>query len=249
MKRILFTLAFLLLSSQAAFAAPAVVQCTAKQSANNVTTANASFSSTPAVNNIIFVVVGAYVNSGSGGVASIADNQSNSYAVDIQKIAMTGQSANIGSAKAATSSGTFTVTVTMNSTASVLDWAICEVSGLATASWKDQTGSAEAVFTDPVVVTASGANSQNSEIVFAVAAPTSGTISGTPSSGYTDIYTDNASTGSRASYKIINGAETSSASFPYAAAIVAEAVISTNKAAGGGGATLKGSLMLLGVGQ
>lgn len=236
-------LSIFLLSTQS-WAAPAVVQCMAAQQVSGANSGAASFGVLPSVNNHIIVMYATQTGNSPPELSSVTDNQSNSYNIDVQKTNISAQYvvAALASAIAATSSGTFTVTVHFGGTLSGV-WKACEVSGLATASWLDQTGTTEGTSTTTAIATASGANSQASEIVFALVSNNS--ANSTPTTGYTEQDKDQTFKFEFA-YKVVAGLETSSATWTYASSAQMAAVIATYKATASGGAAIK-KCALLGV--
>jgi hypothetical protein len=233
------------------WAGPGIVQCTALSSSIvNSTTSKTTpaFGSTPIVNNYIVVMASMVQLGGTGtGVTSITDNQGNTYAVDINQPRSDSLVwAAIGSGKATTSSGSFTVTAHFLSEANqALDLMACEMSSPAATSQLDKTGHNEVNPGTTVTVTASGANGNANDAVFTVSAGS--TPSATPTTGYTLAWTDSTNVGSNAGYKIVGSIETSAATTSFASTDQI-AVIATYKGTAGGGGSTNSPLTLLGVG-
>lgn len=200
--------------------AVAYVRDTGLIATSSATSSNGSFASLPAVGNHVFALTGSW-NAGSENIA-FADNQSNTWAADKQATPSGGQQhAAIGSAKVATSAGTFTITVSAT-TAHYWKWAGVEFSGLASASWKDQTGSgAVGTGQTSLTVTASGANTQANALVLAVMADSSADATGNisdPPSGYTKIAVEQncqSVIGMQSSYKIVSAVATSAVTWSF----------------------------------
>jgi hypothetical protein len=91
-----------------------------------------SFDSTPTVNNLILCAVSAY-----NGVTTctVSDNQGNTWAQSAERLSGgTGERSSLHYAVAATSSGTFTITVNPSGASSDITIVIAEFSGMATSS-------------------------------------------------------------------------------------------------------------------
>lgn len=208
---------------------PVVVQTSGKKTSLGVTSDSASLPSPVTPGNHVILLISSLSGS-TAGIDSVTDNQGNP-TYDLYDGHVTTRSAAIAIQKAAAAAGTFTVTINFTNSSSA-DWAILEVSNLDPTSWSDQANAQFTSFADPAVVTAPAPNAVADELVVAVASPYSGDISGTPSTGYTDAFTDaNITTGGRGSYKVVSGIETSSASFPYATANFAVLALMTFKGA------------------
>lgn len=220
-----------MLISSTAFGAPATgSNCTALTKATTAATSAANLASTPTVGNKVWVGVSEYAI-GSYIAATAADNQSNTYVSNAAKHAgvTLPEGLIVFSADVGTASGTFTVTITSHSTTSSFAWMACEMTGVLTSSAFDKAGTAEGANpSTSITVTASGANAQASEIVFACIYDGNG---GNAASGYTVLYSDTTLIGSWCGYKVVSGIETSAASWTYSSFTDALAVLATYKAA------------------
>lgn len=208
-----------------------------------------SFGSLPAVGNHVIVGIALYdADAGTHGIATVTDNQGNSYNEDAEATEVGGgnSSASLYSTKVATSAGTFTITVDPAvATGLYIAWAAVEFSGLDATTHLDRTGAnEESSGASDASVTASASNTTADGVAVAVAALSFGdidlNIGDTPPTGYTNIAVEedaNSYMGMSFVYKIYSSSETSAAAwvhdnesqFGWAAAIA------TYKAAAGGG--------------
>lgn len=219
----------------------AYVRDTGKVSTTAAASSNASFGTLPSVNNHVFALVSRWNNPGTS--TTFSDNQANTWATDKHRAAATGlQSASAGSAKVATSSGTFTVTAAAAGS-NYWEWIGVEFSGLASASHLDQTGEAtQGTGSTSITVTAAGANAQADDLVLAVCANSSSdaTINiSHPPTGYTGLAVQQNATatcGHESCYKIVSALETSACTWTYDSTTGegVSAAIATYKAAAGG---------------
>lgn len=238
----------MLLSASPCFAALSVVQQSIS-AAGTGAPISVTMGSQPVAGNIIHILCQCYQGSGGNfGGENVTDNQSgNTYAIDVQKDGVdTHAQSLIFSGKVVGSSGTFILTYSATITTLFGFVSAIEVSGEVSSSWLDQIGSDEVTTGSTQTVTASGANSQADEIVFAVSTCASATFicSSAATTGYTSITGSN----DAMAFKIISAGETSSATFAFAATTDSVGVLSTNKASGGGGgAVIHGCLTMLGV--
>jgi hypothetical protein len=117
---------------------------------------------------------------------------------------------------------------------------VVEVSGLAAASWKDQTGTVNQDFIGgtTISVTASGANTQADVIAF-VAFGYTQTNAWTPGSGFTDLTILSDTFSLYPGYKILSGIETTTATGTVTTGGYAHGAIATYKMA----AAAAGSLL------
>jgi len=103
-----------------------------------------SFSATPAAGSTVLVMLGSYNNT-SRSALSVTDNQGNTYVLDKEKATGFAGSvtwASIWRASNVASSGTFTVTITLDNATGYLSAACLEVRGVKKTSPLDQTSSA-----------------------------------------------------------------------------------------------------------
>lgn len=197
----------------------AYVQDTGKKSTSNNQNSTGDFSILPSVNNHVFALVSIY-SANSDINLTYADNQSNSWAKDEEIDLGPGVRASIGSAKVATSSGTFTIQLSTDFN-SYWEWIGVEFSGLNTTSHKDQTGEGSETSGTSLTVNASGANSQPNMLVLAVMAHSSLDTDlniSHPPSGYTGLAVqDNAAdtVAHESCYKIVSAGETSSVTWTF----------------------------------
>lgn len=196
-----------------------IVQCTTPVLASTVTSSSASFATTPIVGNKIKILMALYANSGASGSLTVTDNQtSNTYAVDPSATITSTNTLNrneIQSGYVVASSGTYTLTVSKGGATIYISWIACEVSGLLPFSSFDKKGTHEALSTNTNTVTASAPNSQANEIVFAIMFNNGGGLGTSTPDGYTELFLDTTVIGADAAYKIINGVETSTATWVY----------------------------------
>ncbi len=209
-------------------------------------TINMSFASLPTVGNHVFALLG-WWGSPSTSV-TFSDNQSNTWANDAQMTTPDeGQGTGaIGSAKVATSSGTFTITGTGGS-GSYWKGIGVEFSGVKSAGHKDQSGTATTEDGQTsITVTASGANTQADALVLAVMGSGgngSNMNIGHPPSGYTGLAVEQDSVtvcAFEACYKIVSASETSACTWTHdftATEGCGAALVTYKPEAGGGGPT------------
>lgn len=195
-----------------------VVRNTGKASDADVSLSTKSFAATPTVGNLIVVCISGW-NAGTFGVTNVTDNQGNSYSRAGTQPSSSGLCrADVWYAKATTSSGTFTISVTCAS-ASYLEWVGVEVSGQDATSPFDKDANANSATGD--AATGSTATlSQADEIVFAVAAMSNNdtNINVTTPTGYTNLTTNQDATatiGHECSYKIVAATTAVSASWTH----------------------------------
>lgn len=216
---------------------------------------NASVTITnPAVGSVL-IITGGQFDSGalSTVVNGAGDNQGgNTYTVDVTKYVTAGMYANqfslfIASTKVAVSSGTFTVSVSVNNafSTSVVEWNVCEW------AWPDpsvfaanRTGTAQGA-SNPITVTASAANTYSDSFVVAICWGAQGV---TGSSGYTQMWADSTVLGLEIDSKNVSAGETSSASWAFAPSATLPAVLATYRSTPAAGGTTKG-MLTLGVGD
>lgn len=260
-KKLILLLACLLSWSLPAWSLPSPVQCTTKFSGMLGATNDpdiGTFSVTPTVGSYVNVAIVVYAgdNVDRFAATAITDNQGNNYTgggsthgSDVFQLAGGADYDMVAlfSAKAATSSGTFTVTAHFTSVPSDFMTAMaCETTPLAASNALDKTGTVDTT-TLPATVTASGANSQANEIIFTLWAGTGGGPPGLPA-GYTNLYSDNSAVYSRFAWKAVSAVETSAATAAAGGASRLTGVLATYKDATSGAAT-SSNLMLLGVGK
>lgn len=225
--------------------AAAYVRDTGKVSGAGVSSIGLSFGTAPAVNNHVVAGCSAW---NDPQITSItwSDNKSNSWAQNVSRLdppaGTSGAIASIGSAKVATSGGTFTVTVAPNlGSGNYIEAVAAEYSGLDTTTHLDKTGNNQwTAGTSVATVTASAANSQADALVFAVLLLDAGDSNlniTTPTTGYSSLATQqdsNTTIGFNASYKVVSSnAAADSAAWNHDLSRGA-AVIATYKAASGG---------------
>jgi hypothetical protein len=211
--------------SSTSYAAIAYVRDVGLITANNVNSSNVSFGTAPAVGNHVFVQISGWCGAGFNVQnGDIVDNQGggNTYNVDlVENPGFASTQASITSSHIASSSGTFTITVTPDNTADFFVWSASEFSGIATSNWLDKTGVFPTASTTTGTVTASGVNSQANELVLPVIVLDSNedvALTGTATTGYATIYTySDAATiiGGQGNYKIVTSPETSSATWTW----------------------------------
>lgn len=207
-----------------------------------------TFSSLPTSGNCVAVFIGEDSASGASSVASVTDNQGNTYTARAQAGNASNANAQIWTCDViGAPSGTFIVTVTLN-TNSFGSAIASEISGL-TATIQDHTGTNNGASgsRSTFSVTASGANTNAICIVLACiywnASSANVGLSTPASSGYTSLAVQqdgNTYGGFEASYKVVSATETSSATWTFNSATggVATALVTLHGAAAGGGTAI-----------
>lgn len=150
--------------------AQAVVQSKVGNPVSNFDSTTLSFTSTPAVGNMVVVCITGWRTAGSGGfevpAGSVTDNQGNLYRIAVvgDKSATTKRAAIFYSFNV-NSSGTFTVTLDPTGTGNYASWSISEVSNCSRSDPLDKTAQQQSSGTTLSSNTTS-ATAQNNEIVF-----------------------------------------------------------------------------------
>jgi hypothetical protein len=221
-----------------------ISQNTNAQNFGGGTTATISFVSAPTVGHAVIVVVAAR---GGQAVTGVADNNGNGAytraVANLSNISANGVAEIWYLPSIATSSGTFTVTVTVGSAQSG-GWyvGLLEVSGLA-ATPIDQTGSAQDPSGSSTSATATGtsANASANDLVVGALALASFhnaavTLSNPANTGYTTLFNGDFATDSDSTlagaYKIVTSTETSSVNWTWTGGDGFAAVLATFKASG-----------------
>jgi len=253
MSLFLFITAYSLLVTVPADAA--FVQATSTQCADSATTQVYSFSTAPVVNNYVFVVLSAYAGTINQGTSTVTDNKSNTYTRAIQVQASANAYTAIHSAKAATSGGTFTITISVVSgTGNYFCSAAMEWDGITSATL-DQTSSntGTGVLAGDSGTTA--ATTTASELVVASIYPLVSSaaigISSPATTGYTalGVQQDNsAHAGWQGSYKTVSATGTQIANWTWTAANGNFGGVIATYALNTGGPVAAPRLTMLGVG-
>jgi len=233
--------------------AVAYVRTSGKQTCAGASSDTYTWSPTnPAVGNHVIAAAAMWDASVACTGINWSDNQSpNSYAEQIVDYEYTTNHdwINIASAKIATSSGTFTVTLAPQSaTAPYIHWGLIEFSGIATSNWADRTGTygaapASATST-PVTATAENTTAAGVAIAIANLDLSDSDLNITGPSGYTNVYVEDDGNvpGGTLAYKIYSETETSSATWGHDAVATnygRAAGIATYKAAAAAGRATK----------
>ncbi len=217
----------------------AYVRDTGKFTGANVDNASGSFAALPAIGS--FVVVGSSVYAGSidNNATTASDNQSHTYAKDVESLhAGASAGAAIHTTRVTASSGTFTVTIdTATNTGNYIVGVGAEFRGIKVTTPKDQSTSNSSTVTVTSGNTGTtGSIAQAYELVIAVTNVNANDVNlniTTPaSSGYTSLAVQQDSQaiiGAEISYKIVAAVGTQTASWTFDTATY-NAVICTYKA-------------------
>ncbi len=185
---------------------------------------------TPAVGNHLFVMGSGWRDGAAGGFqAAVSDNQSHTYAEDIEQNdggSGNATEASIWSVKIAQTGSPFTVTIDPTGTGNYFSYCVFEWSGLAATNHLDRTGSTALATGSTLTVNASGANVQADTLVLGCAVFNATTTNDAgisdPPSGYTSLYVlqDNDPGSShgecgQGSSKVVSSIETSSISWTW----------------------------------
>lgn len=201
-----------------------------------------TFGSNVTANNLLIVTSGSWHDPAPGAPVITAPGYS--FATDRSQLESTAVHTIAAIASGlvpSTASPTITITPTHSDNGDYWAWSVDEFSGLATASWLDQTGAATNVTSTSITVTAAGANANAAALAVSVMGDNSAHVDcgiSDPPSGYSSLYAQqNSSTviGTAAAYKVESGLVTSSSAWTVANADNTCAVIATYKVAGGGG--------------
>jgi hypothetical protein len=249
LRKILLTIAFLLCAVPAWAVVPAKVQFKAAGGPPCNVTCSISFDATPTVGNFVIAAIVLNLNSSTHltNLVSVADNQGNSYGVDFSHGVLFSSDAYTvasSSTKIATSSGTFTITYTVDFNVNFVAY-IWEVSSLKASSWFDVYGTCESSFSASCAATASAPSATNNGFVIAFNISNAGIGAVDPTSGYTsDVVLSFISAAS----KVITASETSSATWSGSVPSGVIGAVANYKGIDAA-STSPPSLMLIGVGK
>lgn len=218
----------------------AYVRDTGRIRGEAVSSVDLTYGTTPSVGHHLFLQSSVW-HSGGGSLSSVADNQGNTWAIDVQAADSGSARASVASAKVATASGTVTVTATLGAAGSYAELVASEFSGLDTSTWVDKTATATAQSTSPVSGTTATTTVADELVMATVEVSVSSTDVGldSPPTGYTNLALNqdaDATIALSADYKIVAATGTQAASWgTLTGAWFWGGCIATYKGATGGG--------------